>query len=525
MANHPCPFLGSLDADRNRGPCVEYPSFENHCWAVFGTEADNGDALMLSDQATFCLSASYGLCPRFVAAQASAPSGYAQPHPPGAAPFPEGQLDEDAFASDWLNADLEELERELEDLDEDAAGQRRMWSWFSAIALFLTVFAMGSLLALYAGWRYVNNDSGGNSAGGIETLAAAQAGQPPPVYIVLTATNTPASLTPMPTATPTPGAVLVAPAPTFPPAVTATPGGNDGVIVVDPQQPVAPPPLPTQPPVQALPTATPVFDFQQPVPVAPTRRPTPEFVIPTSTPIPPELLATATPTLGPPLVLFTPEEKALKPGKCTVVHWTVENVSAVYYEGLGVNGEGQKEECIDDKSEVYTLVVVLPGGASETYTTTVAVLEPTPTPTFTPTFTPEPHYTPTWTPVATPTPDLTFGADIGVEGSTQQQCPAGQACEITLVATNLSNHTDNIAVILESGGQWTGQLCRYDGVCSNSTVVVNNMAPYNNGNVLFRVLIPNDVQGQSAQYTFVAASGSSGNAVRSEPVTVTITVQ
>ena len=85
-------------------------------------------------------------------------------------------------------------------------------------------------------------------------------------------------------------------------------------------------------------------------------------------------------------------------GECTMVRWNVQNVREVYYENLPMNGQGEREECIKDEDEVYTLLVVLGNGQPQTYTTTVAYLPPTPTVTVTPSFTPEPVFTPTWTP-------------------------------------------------------------------------------------------------------------------------------
>jgi hypothetical protein len=508
-----CPFLGTLDADRNRAEHIDYPSFENRCWAMRGSD-DARDMLMLTDQATYCLGGSHRLCPRYVAAQASTTSATAA----------AGSRQAD-FHSDWLNSDLDEIEEELNALEQDRSGRRDVWSWLAAGALFLTVVAVGSLLALYAGWHYVRGLQSADG-GSLETLSAAQVTQQP-LFLVMTATVPPAE-----TATPTPGAVMVAPpaTPNFPPAVTATsaagvaPGDPaNNVIVVDPLVTQAPPALPTTPPA----TSTPVFDLGQPLPEAPTRRPTPDFEIPTSTPAPNEPAPSATPQpiYGPPVVVFKADAQELQRDECTTVRWAVQNVREVYYEGIGVPGDGEREECMFKEDEEYTLMVVLPNGQSEVHTVTIAYLAPTPTATYTATVTPTPYFTPTWTPApppGTPTPILTFGVTIGVEGSTDQSCDRGQVCNATLAVTNLGSANDSLAVILESGDQWSPQVCRLDGVCSNNMVVINNVGPGNTGYVNFRLNIPADAQPQSINYSFVGASGNTSNAVRSDPVTLTI---
>jgi hypothetical protein len=512
-----CPHLGAVDPDRERTDAITYPSFENRCWASGNFDALDGDMLMLTDQATYCLGESHHLCPRYlnasVAQAAKASTGGRAPKRGAASP-----PDRTALDPAWVTADIQDLERELELIDEEDAERRRVWGWLAAAAVFLLVFGGASMLALYAGWSYVRSIQ--TAGGSVETLAAAQAPQEP-VYLVMTATSPPP-----PTPTPTTDAVLVAPPATaaavFPPAVTPTPGGaqNDpGVIVVDPNAQIAQPTLP--------PPATPVFDFSQPVPEAPTRRPTPTFEIPTSTPFV-EPSPTTPPYLGPPVVVFKPDNRSLERDQCTTVRWAVQNVREVYYEGIGVNGEGEREECIEDEDEVYTLAVVLSTGQSEIYTTTVRYIAPTPTPTASPSVTPTPYHTPTWTPVgptATPTPDLIFGVNLGVDGSVVRGCAAGSSCSATVVVTNEGNGNDNLTVVIQAGSQWPAQLCRADGVCSSNTIVVSNVGPGNSAYVEFRVDIPGDAQGQMAEYTLVAGSDATNNAVRSAPVTITVQAQ
>ncbi len=65
--NSVCPFLGIIDETGKPAPYVEYPSFENRCFVTADPEA-----VMLTDQATFCLSSGYRHCPRLAAAQGKA---------------------------------------------------------------------------------------------------------------------------------------------------------------------------------------------------------------------------------------------------------------------------------------------------------------------------------------------------------------------------------------------------------------------------------------------------------------------
>ena len=99
---------------------------------------------------------------------------------------------------------------------------------------------------------------------------------------------------------------------------------------------------------------------------------------------------------------------------------------------------GEREECIKDEDEVYTLLVVLGNGQPQTYTTTVAYLPPTPTVTVTPSFMPQPVFTPTWTPeppTPTPPPNMFYATNLALNGSADMQCVAGQICEIGLLIT------------------------------------------------------------------------------------------
>src|SRR5215204_6035331 len=145
------------------------------------------------------------------------------------------------------------------------------------------------------------------------------------------------------------------------------------------------------------------------------------------------------PPMGTPIVVFYADDKTMEPGDCTTVYWHVENVKAVYYENLGVDGRGQHDECVDDDPGDYNLMVILPNGATSMYTLTVGVIAPTNTPEPTPTRTEVPLPTETWTPevpTSTPTPQVSYGARIEAGGETNITCERGATCELDLYAGN-----------------------------------------------------------------------------------------
>jgi hypothetical protein len=83
-------------------------------------------------------------------------------------------------------------------------------------------------------------------------------------------------------------------------------------------------------------------------------------VPPTATPIP--LTNTPTPTATPaPQIDFWADALTVTANSCTILRWKVKNVTAVYLDGNGVEGEGQREVC-PTQSQTYTLRAVSPGG-------------------------------------------------------------------------------------------------------------------------------------------------------------------
>jgi len=153
----------------------------------------------------------------------------------------------------------------------------------------------------------------------------------------------------------------------------------------------------------------------------------------------PSAPATNTPTptvppteVPPPTIDFWADQDHIVRGECTTLHWRVENVQAVYYQGGGVSGYGDQQEC-PQQTTTYELYVVVYQAAEqlidETRYVTVYVEElPTPTrtptsrpPTATSTFRPPtatstrrpPTATPSpRTPTRTPTPEPTAAPSL-----------------------------------------------------------------------------------------------------------------
>ena len=473
-----CPYLGTLDEQNSQNPSIDYPSFENHC---FAHAASAQNVLILADQATYCLGGGHPLCPRYQSVSSSQLLGPARslPHMPSASsfaaasdyasgpyippPFLDAQQPFDFTTSIPLQSEL--LNPEL--LEEDSAGLaafslRRLWRrwrgidedaewnggrqtvWLAAAASFVTVFLCGIGLSAYMGWQLMSGRllAALPEPGNVDTLQ--QSGTLPratDLYIVITATPVADHVAEQPADSPDSAApneanqtngelAVMAPTATFnfPQAVTATP------MAVDPN--AANPPVQNPPGdgagnnnnntvnnnvILPPPTATPVpeIDVQVIVPTPPERRPTPDFVIPSSTPG--DLAPTPTPTATwpPPVVIFGPDQKQLLHGECTMVRWNVENVRAVYYENLEAKGKGEKEECLNDDEniDIFTLTIVMPDGATDVITSSISLIPPTVTPTPSWTFTPLPNPTATWTPIPptpTPTSDAVYSTNLAL---------------------------------------------------------------------------------------------------------------
>lgn len=509
-----CPHLGQ--SSHHLQPPIAYPSFENECLAFH-----NPNLVTLGDQATYCLTAQHPLCPRFQQAAA---------HPFAGTPFvPHLATAEQSWQPDnGLPVDL------LSDASM-SPNSRRSGAWLGAVLVFASVFLCAGLVASYTGWQWISRNLivRPPSSGSVDTVNPSTVNPStvnpsavnPALFIVQTATPAP-TLDPLANA-PT-AALLASPAagglpPTTPPlgstqqfpaAVTPTP------LVVVPPLPSAPTPQP----------AAPLIDVAAPIP---TRRPTPVFDLPTSTPLadlPPPPTPTI-PPLGTPVVIFAPDSPALQKGQCTFVRWNVLNVREVYYENLPMNGRGEREECIDDVDQLFTLLVIHANGSAQVYTTTVAYLAPTPTITPTPSFTPEPVYTPTWTPVpptlppTLPPPSVRYAVLLTPSTGTEMTCIPGQRCELGLSMTNSGDAPDTLVATLVQPGALPAQLCRPDGVCADRELFLADVGPGNTASVLLRVNLPADSPPQSVLYTLFAASSGSGGTVASPPLSLTIHVQ
>lgn len=508
MAHQPCPLLGTLDDNNNPGPPVEYPSFENKCMAV-----DDRDMLLLADQATYCLAGGCHLCPRYRAAQAIAARGRVDADT--AAEVAGGVL-----ASDQLRPELMAL------AGADGMMQsRRRWAWMSTAVMFIVVMLAGATFALYSGWQQVQSFLDERQAGIVQSVASTDVASAPQ-YVVLTAVApqiaaaAPAAQLDAQAAAQADAAAAIQPGAvaqpqSFPQAVTPTPqqtGGDVPLIVVEPQA--------TEPPPNILLEV-------------PTRRATPVFDIPTSTAAleTPSNTPTETPTptpMGTPVVVFAPAQQLVPDGGCTMLSWDVKNVREVYYENQGVDGRGQKEECVNDLLETYHLVVILPDGSARTYTTTVTMLIPTDAPRPTPTFTVIPVFTPTWTPLpptATPTPDINWGVAVNVQGSTESTCTREATCEIGLVVTNTGEVVDNVLVGIVELGPWTANLCRQDGVCAANNLALPAMGSGNAATIKLSISVPADAPADTVRYGIQAVSAGSGGSVSSGSTVITITPQ
>lgn len=151
--------------------------------------------------------------------------------------------------------------------------------------------------------------------------------------------------------------------------------------------------------VVALPTPTPT-PTSTPLPTpTPTTTPTPT---PTSTPTP-TTTPTPTPTSTPVAQInFWADRESIEEGECTILHWYVDYVKAVYLDGQGMPGHDMQQIC-PSHTKTYTLLVVKMDDTVELRHITITVVAlPTPTPTSTPTPTATATAMPTSTPTSTP---------------------------------------------------------------------------------------------------------------------------
>ena len=86
---------------------------------------------------------------------------------------------------------------------------------------------------------------------------------------------------------------------------------------------------------------------------------------PTPTPVP-------TDTPSAPTISLTADATVLLPGQCTIIRWNVQNVQAVYFEGVGVPGVGESAQC-PATSRTFSLRVIDQGGGESYYAVTLLV--------------------------------------------------------------------------------------------------------------------------------------------------------
>jgi hypothetical protein len=77
---------------------------------------------------------------------------------------------------------------------------------------------------------------------------------------------------------------------------------------------------------------------------------------------------------GIPVIRFWAEQNTLSAGRCTVLHWEVENARAVYLDEAGVPGVSSRRVC-PATTTTYTLRVVSSDGTSISKTVTISVVE------------------------------------------------------------------------------------------------------------------------------------------------------
>ncbi|MBX7232976.1 MAG: hypothetical protein K1X65_01245 [Caldilineales bacterium] len=445
MAATVCPYLGLLE---NPEAHLNYPSFENRCYATVAREA-----IPLSEQAVFCLGGQSRSCPRYMAVHgAPATAAIDAPLPPPytpAAPTPEPVpvYVPGPYAS-------------------PAPYGRRERDWSLAIilgGLLLGVFLCTGGLAAYFSLRAL--------------FTTALPATPTPFPVVILATPTPALI-----ASPTPVPIIL---------LTATPT----------PLPAAPPTdlPPVEPPA---PTPTPVLDFSTPTPdIDSVATPTPfPFDTPTPRPSPtqspqatftPTVFATTGPTLTPLAVVitFTASKLVIFPAECVTLTWSVQNAREVRFGDTAVAGTGSRQDC-PTKTTVYELNVTDNNGVVSKRTLTITVTAGTPsvTPTATisptpwPTATPTPTLTETPTKTATPTPTLTpthtatptrlptaTPTVVLVDWNAHPDNYFGGSSDVGITLTNRGNQVDSLNLTLFATNlpsDWQVVVCNSVGACS-----------------------------------------------------------
>ncbi len=101
--------------------------------------------------------------------------------------------------------------------------------------------------------------------------------------------------------------------------------------------------------------------------------PTPAPEVPSGPPPPPP--PDQPPPPPPPsgaTVNFVANPTSITQGQCSTLRWDVEGVREIYFEGVGVTGHEQRQQC-PTQTTTYTLRVVFADGSTQNYTATVTV--------------------------------------------------------------------------------------------------------------------------------------------------------
>ncbi|MBX3051271.1 MAG: hypothetical protein KF753_07360 [Caldilineaceae bacterium] len=520
-----CPHVGAIDAADKRCDAAAYPSFENHCFVVHLIDPlddglDSREQLLLRDQATYCLGTGHTICPRFRLTQQRAGLTVASTESDN---YPTGLSLDGGYAGDTYASDV---------YGRDEGGPSRWGVWAGLATLVMVFFLCGGSLAAYAGWQMVGK--------GLVTLSqrAEQTPAGPAAAVLLLATETP---TPAPPGANN-GVLVTAPAvapsiatPTatfaFPAAVTATPTEvvQTGPVVITTPTPGIEPNEPLAPELATAVAGALVITQPGDTPPTPTRRPTPIFVVPTSTPagtVVAGVAVTATPVYAAPTVNFRAANQSILPGACTILLWDVENARAVFLDGAGVAGHGERQVCQRWTSQTYVLDVLRLDGSSETHKVVVELVPNTVTPTITPTNTPVLTPTPTWTPVGTPsaTPvPPSYGVRVTVDGGNMRQCTPGARCQINLLIENTGTLADEMFINLGKSGPWSAVICRDDNNCGDTALTVG-VGPADRQIIYVAVDVPANAAGESYTFQVEATSGNSGRTITSGQVSFSLRV-
>ncbi len=490
-----CPYLGQLGKDGEPQPPEPYPSFAHRCLAVerlapsqvepeiVGLE--HGAQILLGHQAATCLTPAYPHCPH-----------YGLLHP------------EKTSHSRPLSAEATTPMDETLDLP-SAAGPP---GWLGVAGVLFALFLCAGSLAAYVGWQWV-----GRTLATLDRSAGPSAEGPGQVFLLVTATPPGESEAPPPTDTPTATAT-----PTPAPPTENEQARTEGTEIATPTPPPPPPAAPE------LATAV-----AEPVVVAPPPASPPNILLPPAGPAAPGeptvivVTATPTPVYPTPVVVFRAAHQAVPPGECTTIFWEVENARAVFYQNVGVQGQGQDRVCPRYVAETRILSVLALDGSQQDYEVTVDLIIPTPTPTQTPTSTPVLTPTPTWTPEGTPTGTpvpVRFGVQLTVDGGNVRRCTPGELCEALIRVDNTGDLADEIFVNAANETPWPIRLCRPDGICGETAISLGVPA---GGNlpVALRVSVPLDAAPGDYRIRVQATSGNSGHTVRSPEMAVLFRVE